>query len=194
MKRILVCLLLSLCVLCSLCVTVSAEGGASDEAVPAASETVRALAAVDAPEEEDLAAPETAAPAGTTDKYGDMGGAFSPARLALAGQMVLVGMGLIFLALAVLWGVLVIFRKVMYDAPMKKAAKENAKKAADKPEPAVNPAPVPAPAADDGAVVAAITAAIAAAIASDEALSAEFKGGFRVVSFKKKNGGAAWNR
>lgn len=190
MKKTLVCLLLALCVLCSLCVIVSAEGEAPDEAV--GSETVRALTAVDAPEEaDDLAAAETA---GTPEEYADMGGAFSPARLALAGQMVLVGMGLIFLALAVLWGVLVIFRKVMYDAPMKKAAKENAKKAADKPEPAVNPAPVPAPAADDGAVVAAITAAIAAAIASDEALSAEFKGGFRVVSFKKKNGGAAWNR
>ena len=54
------------------------------------------------------------------------------------------------------------------------------------------PAPVVAP-ADDGALVAAITAAVAAYIDSDPALSSKFAGGFRVVSFKKKNGKTSWN-
>ena len=39
----------------------------------------------------------------------------------------------------------------------------------------------------------AITAAVAAYIDSDPALSSRFAGGFRVVSFKKKNGKTSWN-
>lgn len=120
----------------------------------------------------------------------DMGGIFSPARLLMAGQMMLLGVGMVFLVLAVLWGVLVIFKKVMYDAPQKKAAKaEAAAKAAAEADPAPAPAVEPAPASEeeDGAAVAAITAAIAAMIASDEQLSSQFVDGFRVVSFKKKS-------
>ncbi len=120
----------------------------------------------------------------------DLGGAFSSARLSLAGLMIVQGIGMVFLVLAVLWLVLLIFKKIFYKDPAdtdKPSKKE--KKAA---EPV--PAPVPAaPAASDDALVAAITAAVAAYIESDPALSSQFAGGFRVVSFKKKNGKTSWN-
>ena len=115
----------------------------------------------------------------------------SPERLEIAGQVVLIGMGMVFAVLALLWGVLAIFGKVMTSGNKKKTADE---------QPAEAPAPVAAPAElpeempagetgtaaeDDEELVAALTAAVAAAIASDEELSSRFASGFRVVSFKK---------
>ena len=113
----------------------------------------------------------------------DLGGAFSPVRLKKAGLMIIQGLGMVFLVLAVLWLVLLIFKKVFYKDPA------TAKKAE---QPAPAPVAAPAPTSDD-ALVAAITAAVAAYIDSDPALSSQFAGGFRVVSFKKKNGKASWN-
>ena len=53
----------------------------------------------------------------------DLGGAFSAERLALAGQMVLIGMGMIFAVLGLLWGVLAMFKIVFArPEPKKKAA------------------------------------------------------------------------
>ena len=117
------------------------------------------------------------------DAEEDLGGPLSPARLQRAGLMIIQGMGMVFLVLAVLWLVLLIFKKIFYKDP---AA---ASKKAPEPAPA---APVATPASDD-ALVAAITAAVSAYIDSDPALSSQFKGGFRVVSFKKKNGKTSWN-
>ena len=116
----------------------------------------------------------------------DMGGAFSPERLALAGQVTLIGMGMVFSVLAILWAVLAIFKRIFAPAaPVKKA----------------EPAPIvaaPAPAeetveavSDDGELVAVITAAVAAYIASEDPAMAQ--SGFRVVSFRRANGGKAWN-
>ena len=124
------------------------------------------------------------APTESAEAEEDLGGAFSPARLSKAGLMIIQGMGMVFLVLAILWMVLLIFKKVFYKDPNKQEKKEEA--------PAEAPAPVAAP-ADDGALVAAITAAVAAYIDSDPALSSQFAGGFRVVSFKKKNGKTSWN-
>ena len=123
------------------------------------------------------------APAEQTEADEDLGGAFSPARLQTAGLMIIQGMGMVFLVLAILWLVLLIFKKIFYKDPAAAAKKT--------PEPAPA-APVATPANDD-ALVAAITAAVAAYIESDPALSSQFKGGFRVVSFKKKNGKTSWN-
>ena len=120
----------------------------------------------------------------TVEAEEDLGGAFSPARLSMAGLMIIQGVGMVFLVLAILWLVLLIFKKVFYKDPAKQEKKEDA--------PVEAPAPVAAP-ADDGALVAAITAAVAAYIDSDPALSSRFAGGFRVVSFKKKNGKTSWN-
>ena len=125
----------------------------------------------------------------TAKALSDLGGAFSPERLALAGQMTLLGMGMIFAVLATLWGVLAIF-KLIFAKPEKKKAKPAP--AAPKTEPVVVPEPVVAPAAtDDAELIAVLTAAIAAYEAS---LGNEVApGGFRVVSFRRANGGKAWN-
>ena len=124
------------------------------------------------------------APQESAEAEEDLGGAFSPERLSMAGLMIVQGVGMVFLVLAILWMVLLIFKKVFYKDPAKQEKKEEATAEA--------PAPVAAP-ADDGALVAAITAAVAAYIDSDPALSSQFAGGFRVVSFKKKNGKTSWN-
>ena len=117
----------------------------------------------------------------------DMGGAFSPERLALAGQMTLLGMGMIFAVLSLLWGVLAIF-KLIFAKPEKKVKAAPAPKA----EPVVVPEPVVAPAAsNDAELIAVLTAAIAAYEASQGNEVAP--GGFRVVSFRRANGGKAWN-
>ncbi len=123
-------------------------------------------------------------------------GIFSPERFAYAGEMLILGMGMVFLVLAILWVVLIIFAKTMGGAE-KPAKQEKPAKAAPKPAPKAAPAPAAAPApvaaTSDDAIVAAITAAIAMTINSDPALSSQFAGGFRVVSFKKKNGKTSWN-
>ena len=54
----------------------------------------------------------------------DLGGFMSPERLEIAGQVVLIGMGMVFAVLALLWGVLAIFGKVMTSGNKKKAADE----------------------------------------------------------------------
>ncbi len=111
----------------------------------------------------------------------NMGGAFSAERLALAGQMTLIGMGMIFAVLSILWGVLAIFKLIFVKPTPKKA------------EPAPVVVPVPEPVAEEGndeELVAVITAAVAAYRASEEPTA---EGGFRVVSFRRANGGKAWN-
>ena len=113
----------------------------------------------------------------------DLGGAFSTERLGLAGRMILQGVGMVFLVLAILWLVLLVFKKVFYKDPAM-ATKKEAEPAPSPAAPAVEPAPVPAATADDGALIAAITAAVSAYIESDPALTSQFAGGFRVVSFK----------
>ena len=115
----------------------------------------------------------------------DIGGAFSAERLALAGQMTLIGMGMIFAVLSLLWAVLAIF-KIVFARPKK--------------EKTVAPVAAPAPveetvveeaASNDDELVAVITAAVAAYMAQEEPDAAP--NGFRVVSFRRTNGGKAWN-
>lgn len=94
------------------------------------------------------------APVEETENEEDLGGAFSPARLSKAGLMILQGMGMVFLVLAILWLVLLIFKKVFYKDPAKeekksKPAKTEAPASASAP---VVEAPVAvAPVMDDGA-------------------------------------------
>ena len=118
----------------------------------------------------------------------DLGSILSPARISYAIRMTVLGMGMVFSVLALLWLVLVIFKNALAEKPAKAKAEE-----ASEPAPAPAPAVTPAPAGDDPAIIAAITAAIAATIDSDPALSQQFAGGFRVVSFKKKSGKTSWN-
>lgn len=118
----------------------------------------------------------------------DLGPILSPARVSYAIRMTVLGVGMVFAVLALLWLVLVIFKNALAEKPSKAKAEE-----ASEPAPAPAPAVTPVLAGDDPAIVAAITAAIAATIDSDPALSQQFAGGFRVVSFKKKSGKTSWN-
>lgn len=112
-------------------------------------------------------------------------------KLALSGEMLLKGMGTVFLVLAILWGIIALFSVFAGTAEKKPAPAPKpqapAKKAETKPAPA--PAPTPAPVqTDDGALIAAITAAIEA-YRAEEGLSGL---PYRVVSFKRKSGRKSW--
>ncbi len=100
-------------------------------------------------------------------------------RASEALKTSLLGMGTVFAVLALLWGLLEIFRFFFYDIPNKKkhSHEEKPEKA---PEPVITEAiPEPVSAAnDEGEIVAAITAAIACMTGTPVT-------GFRVVSFRK---------
>ena len=123
----------------------------------------------------------------------ELGGFFSPMRIEYAVKVTLQGMLMIFSVLALLWGVVAIFKVFLHDIPEKRAASKAAIKAAvakvAEPEPAAEVLPVAEQ--DEGEIVAAITAAIAAMLESEE-YAGEFASGFRVVSFKRKGG--AWDQ
>lgn len=120
----------------------------------------------------------------------NLGGAFSPERLELAGQMTLLGMVMIFSVLAILWGILVVFHKIMARDTETPA---QAPKAAPVPAPVAEAAPVAAVSNDDEVIAAVIAAAVAAYMADEGNTDAAYNGGFRVVSFRRVQGGKAWN-
>ena len=116
-------------------------------------------------------------------------------KFSLSGEMLLRGMGTVFMVLVILWGCLSLFK--VFSAPEKpaKAPKAEAAKPAPKEEKKTVPAPAPAEPApapvqtDDAAVIAAICAAIEA-YRAEEGLSGL---PYRVVSFKLKNGRKSWS-
>ena len=113
---------------------------------------------------------------------------FSPEAWIYAGQTALLGMGMIFAVLGLLWGVLSVF-KLVFAGKTPKAPKTVEKTPAAAPEVKAAPTPVAA-AEDNGALIAVITAAVAAYMAE----SGESTGsGFRVVSFTRVKGGKPWN-
>jgi sodium pump decarboxylase gamma subunit len=121
----------------------------------------------------------------------DLGGAFSGERLVYSLEMTLLGLGAVFSVLAIIWAVLALFK--VFSTPS--AKKEATKEKANAPVPEAVPNTVTeAEESGDDATVAAIMAAISAYISSDEKLSEEYSGGFRVVSFKKVRDKAAWNQ
>lgn len=103
-------------------------------------------------------------------------------RASEALQVSLLGMATVFAVLAILWGVLEIFRFFFYDLPnksKKREEKSEAPKAPKAPKTPVAPvAPVVQAATSDEEIVAAITAAIS--VVMDRPASS-----FRVVSFRK---------
>ncbi len=113
-------------------------------------------------------------------------------RLGYAAQVLVIGMVTVFASLAILWGVIAIFKIFMYDMPQKRAKKkaEEALKAVAAPETAV-PVAESAPAADesdDTQLIAVITAAISAYTSGNgNALP------FRVVSYKRVRGANGWS-
>ena len=122
----------------------------------------------------------------------ELGGFFSAERVEWAISVTLQGMLMIFTVLALLWGVLAIFKVLLHDIPAKRAAKkaklsaavEQTPASAEEAEPVVD-------FQDDQEIVAAITAAIAVVLQGEE-YKDQFASGFRVVSFTRKGG--AWNK
>ena len=115
---------------------------------------------------------------------------FSGDAIKYALEMTLLGMGMIFSVLAILWGALAIF-KLVFARPKKE--KKNSE--APKSEPAVNvtaePVAAPVAATDDSELIAVLTAAIAAYEAEQNPNAAPAN--FRVVSYRRANGGRSWN-
>ena len=99
-------------------------------------------------------------------------------RTSEALRVSLLGMGMVFAVLAILWGVLEIFRYVFYDLPNKGKSEEKKSEKPAKAEPAPAPVVTEVAVADDGEIVAAITAALCVVL--DKPAT-----GFRVVSFRK---------
>ncbi len=125
-------------------------------------------------------------------RYGTWGEKF-----ALCGRMILIGMGTVFLVLAVLWAVISIFGAVA-KLKEKKERERIMEEVRNSPAPndvkAVKPEPGPVfeeeeEAEDPGVLIAVITAAVEAYRAA-AGLPA---GGYRVVSFRRKNTKKSWN-
>ena len=119
---------------------------------------------------------------------------FAPKALAMNAETLnmlwqtpLLGMGMVFAVLAILWGILCIFKIVFArPEPKKKAEPVSAPKA----EAVVVPEPV-AEQTDDTELIAILTAAI---VAYESSCGNEVApSGFRVVSLRRTNGGKAWN-
>ena len=112
---------------------------------------------------------------------------FSGDAWLYALKVTLIGMGMVFAVLGILWGVLAIF-KLVFARPKKEAKVE-----APKSEPVIveAPAPVAEEATDDAELVAILTAAIVAYESENnpEATPASF----RVVSYRRTSGGRSWN-
>ena len=104
-------------------------------------------------------------------------------RTAYAGRMLLIGMGTIFLSLAILWGVMELFRRLVVKVPKETSEKPAVPTPAPaaRVEKAVSAAPV-AQTPNNDALIAAITAAVAATLAEE---NGGVVPGFRVVSFRK---------
>ena len=124
---------------------------------------------------------------------------FSGEAWAFAGQVTLLGMAMVFAVLAVLWGVLAIFKLIFAGKSPKqpKPPKTKAAEKADSSQPddvmaAVIAASIQAyeedKARNDTALIAILTAAVAAYRAEEGT-----DGGFRVVSFKRSGSVRAWN-
>ncbi len=116
--------------------------------------------------------------------------AFSSDRLELAGQVTIIGMLMVFAVLAILWGVLAIFKLIFAKAPKTEKAKPAPAPKVDK-EVGKPATPAPVAVTDDAQLVAVITAAVAAYRAAENPDGAPT--GFRVVSYRRTNGGRAWN-
>jgi sodium pump decarboxylase gamma subunit len=119
---------------------------------------------------------------------------FSGEAWLYALEMTLMGLGMIFSVLAILWGVLVIF-KLVFAGKSEKPKKENLEKTVKIESPEVKVAPAksaPTPAANgDAELIAILTAAIAAYEAEQNPNAPALN--FRVVSYRRANGGRSWN-
>ena len=96
-------------------------------------------------------------------------------KLAFGGQMVLIGVSVVFAVLILLWFSLYIFKIFFHDIPSKRKANHKPVKTAESAS-----TPVTAKQTDEDEIIAVIAAAIAAAECENPGLK------FRVVSFRRK--------
>lgn len=119
---------------------------------------------------------------------------FSGDAIKYALEMTLLGMGMIFAVLGILWGVLALF-KVIFARPKKEKKTVEVKATEPAPTSVASPttesAPAPVAANDDGELIAILTAAIMA-YEAEQNPDAPI-GNFRVVSYRRANGGRSWN-
>ena len=113
--------------------------------------------------------------------------------LTMMWQTVVLGMGMVFSVLAILWAILSIFKLIFAGKSPKEPKPVKQKPIKEKPaEVKAESVTAPTPAVqDDGALIAVITAAVAAYMA--ETGEEVPVGGFRVVSFTRVRGGKPWN-
>lgn len=130
---------------------------------------------------------------------------FSAEAWSYAGQMTLLGMGMVFVVLAILWMMLAVFKLIFAGSSPKEKPSRKANTApktdiTDKDKTEVKEAPkaqaqavpiinVPVDTAEDDALIAAIITAAVAAYMAEQGVSED---GFRVVSFKRTSK-RAWN-
>lgn len=107
-------------------------------------------------------------------------------KFALSGEMLLRGMGTVFMVLIILWGIVAAFGKVFAGTGKKSAEKKPETQPVQNAEPIA--VPEPAAVSDDGALIAAITAAIEAYRSETGCAHT----GFRVVSFRQKKSSGGW--
>ena len=128
-----------------------------------------------------------------SEEYAMTGELSNLSKFALSGEMLLRGMGTVFMVLILLWACLALFK--VFSTPEKKSASKQEAKPTPAEEKTVAIAPAPVPAAeepatpapaqtDDAAVIAAICAAIEAYRAAEGLNGLPY----RVVSFKRKTG------
>lgn len=101
-------------------------------------------------------------------------------RAAFAWELFLIGMGTVFAVLALLWGEVVLFRRLANKAS--KPDKTEDAGAYIPPTPRTFGAPASQQNTKDDALIAVITAAVAAAMAEEQGGQVN---GFRVVSFRR---------
>lgn len=113
--------------------------------------------------------------------------------LTMMWQTVVLGMGMVFSVLAILWAILSVFKIIFAGKSPKEPKPVKQKPVKEKPaEVKAESVTAPTPAVqDDGALIAVITAAVAAYMA--ETGEEVPVGGFRVVSFTRVRGGKPWN-
>lgn len=115
--------------------------------------------------------------------------AITSENLTLLWTVPLLGMAMIFSVLAILWGVVSMF-KFIFAKPAKPVKIDDLSEPEEKAE-AVEAPVVYEEETNDDELIAVITAAIVAYRECEEPSSSP--NGFRVVSFRRANGGKAWN-
>ena len=112
-------------------------------------------------------------------------------RLSYSLRMLVVGMGVVFASLCILWAVLALFHRVYerVTSPEEESPDDAAQQPASVAVSAPETSAGATPATDDGALVAAITAAI-----MQERTKNGQSGAFRVVSFRRTKNQSDWNK